>query len=121
MKLTEIKNIPDTVHELFTQHPEIWTRGKGAHGLYDENDCPVDEYHQASKMCVGSAIGFVVRKGEQYDGELHAFEIDRKADLLRLAVKRMNPDREFTTLVAWNDRPDCTVEEVIEACKEAGI
>ena len=93
------------------------------HGLYDDKGCPVDEYHQAEKLCVGSAIGFVVRKGEQYDAELHGPQIDKKSTDLRLAVKRLYPDTDMYhwTIVAWNNSPERTVEEIIKVCKEAQI
>jgi hypothetical protein len=86
--------------------PERWTKGKAAR---NENGKRVKlTSHKAQCWCVSGAIG-----------RIYANVWDKKRSLERLAAAAGVPHRHF--IAGWNDAPERTHAEVLEAVRKAGI
>lgn len=98
---------PKTIVELFQNHPERWLQRCNSRNRFGERVRPSDP--SARCWCLFGAACYIYPLG--------ASEIIRKLE----RVLGLYYGKEFSSTVEYNDRPECTVNDIIAVAREAGV
>ena len=114
-----------TLLEFYEGHPERWCQGWW--GRVRPDGYYVSGNDEACALCIGAAMGFIYYKGVGTLNNLDAPEGRLFRTLFPDEVRRMGFEDSFEAwkhrpwMMAWNDAPERTHEDVVQACREARI
>lgn len=127
-ELIEEENIR-SVEELFTKHPEVWTKGYANKGYRRADGELTFEFDLACYGCLVSAVQAVHEYVYDKDGTAVVCCANLAAyENLRLAITDNMPEtlidiapRNEVVLPIWNDRMERSFDEVLKAVKLAKV